>query len=409
MRGQAAGRVTRLLNTVPTNRPATFAKIDHRHRRGVVFGILPEDTLRHVAIIGKTGAGKSALLERLISADLEAGRGLALLDPHGDLVEAVLGCLPRHRKNDVVLLDPTEPLPPVLNPLRAADPAQRPLVASGVVAAFRKAFPEHWGPRTQHLFLNAALALLDARGPTLLDVPRLLLEEPFRASVVRQVRDPAVRRFWELEFPGYGKSFAAEVAAPLLNKLGAVTVVPGLRAVLAGEGRRIDVRRLMDRGGVLLANLAKGKLGGEPSALLGALLVAQIQHAAYGRADLLPERRRPFHLYVDEAGSFATTAFGEMLSEARKFGLGVVLAWQYLGQLEVGLREAVLANVGTLVCFRLGADDAETIGAEFEPEITARDLTRLAEHQIALRLSVGGVTTAPFTAVTLPPPPRGGR
>lgn len=384
--------------------PLLFAQVDHRARRGEVFGILPEDMLRHVAIIGKTGSGKSVLLERLVLADLEAGRGLALIDPHGDLVERVRALVPRRRKNDVLLLDPSRvehALP--MNMFGRVSVARRAQAASGIVSAFRKAYPESWGPRTQHIFLNAVLALLGVRGATLLDVPRLLLDERYRWTIVRQVSDPVVRQFFELELPGYGKSFGAEVVAPVLNKVGAAIASPALRAVLGTGRNRIDCRRLMDRSGVLLANLAKGSLGEEPSVLLGALLLAQIQLAAYSRFDTTPAARRQFHVYVDETGSLATTAFGEMLSEARKFGVGVVLACQYLGQLDERLRDAALGNVGTLICFRLGASDAETIGAEFEPEITARDLMRLGEHQIALRLSVGGVTSVPFTATTLPP------
>lgn len=359
--------------------------------------------LRHVAIIGKTGSGKSVLLEHLVRADLEAGRGLALLDPHGDLADSVAAAVPRRRKSDVVLLDPSDEHHAVgMNPLAGVTPAHRARAASGVVSAFRKAYPDAWGPRTQHVLLNAVLALLEARGSTLLDVPRLLLEDRFRASVLRQVHDPIVRRFWEVELPAYGKSLTAEAFAPVLNKIGSALAWPATRAVLAERRRGLDVRCLIERRGVLVANLAKGKLGEEASALLGALLLAQLQSAAYARAETPPRERHAFHVYVDEAGSFATAAFGEMLAEARKFGIGAVMACQYLAQLDERLRDALIGNVGTLICFRLGAADAKVIGAELEPEITAGDLTRLGGHQIALRLSVRGVTTTAFTGRSIP-------
>ncbi|MCC7537458.1 MAG: type IV secretion system DNA-binding domain-containing protein [Deltaproteobacteria bacterium] len=361
--------------------------------------------LRHVAVIGKTGSGKSVLLEHLIVADLHAGRGFALLDPHGDLVDRVLSLVPRRRKNDVILFNPSVPahaLP--MNLLERVEPRSRPRVASGVLAAFRKVYAPQgtWGPRLEHIFRNALLALLEVPRATIADVPRLLLEERFRAMVVEKVTDPIVRHFWLVELPSYGR-MTAEIVAPVLNKVGAVLTNPMVRAVVGRSRSAFDVRQVMDDGRVLLARLAKGELGEDASAILGALLLARIQVAAYSRASSPPESRRQFHLYVDEAGSFATTAFGEMLSEARKFGVGVVLACQYVGQLDERLRDAVLANVRTLVCFRLGAEDAEVVGAEMEPEITARDLMRLGEHQIALRLSVGGATSVPFTAVTLAP------
>ena len=337
-------------------------------------------------------------------ADVRAGRGVALFDPHGDLVDRVLDLVPRRRINDVVLFDPSDIEHPVgMNVLQEAPAAHRPRVASGILGAFRKVFKEFWGPRLEHVFRNALLALLEVRGSTLLGVPRLFLEERFRESVLRQVQDPEVRRFWLVEYPSYGRNLAAEAAAPVLNKVGAVLTSPLLRGIVGQARTSFNCRKIMDDGGILLANLAKGRVGEDASAILGALLLSKLQLAAYGRAELPPETRRPFHLYIDEAGSIATAAFGELLAEARKFGLGVVLACQYLGQLDEPLRQAVLGNVGTTICFRLGAEDAEAIGKEFEPEITAHDLTHLHRHQIALRLSIRGVTSAAFTGITLPP------
>ncbi len=319
-------------------------------------------------------------------------------------MERVLDLIPRCRTNDVVLFDPADREFPVgMNVIEQVPPDARPLVASGLLAVFRKAFPDAWGPRTEHVMRNAILALLEVRGATLLLLPRMLLEDRARESIVRQVRDPLVRWFWITEFPKYPPAFRAEIVAPVLNKLGAVLTNPLLRNIMGQHRSAFSPREIMDGGQIFLANLAKGRIGEDVSRLLGALLVGRFQSAAYSRAELDPAARRPFTLYVDEFQSFVTPAFAELLAEARKYGLALVVAHQHLGQLDDDLRRAVIGNVGTLVAFRLGAEDADVLGSEFEPEISPYDLTRLARYQIAIRLAVDGMTTAPFTATTLPP------
>lgn len=385
-------------------RPIPFAAVDHRRQRGRVFGILPADLLRHVHVLGKTGMGKSVLLEHLFLGLVERGEGCGLIDPHGDLADRVLDLIPSRRTNDVVLLDAADLNHPVsLNPLEYRSPRERLLVVPGVLGIFHKVFHEFWGPRMEHVFRNTLLALLDTEGPTLFGVLRMLVEDAYRAKVVARIKDPIVLHYWTREFPSYGTSFAAEVVAPVQNKVAAVLTSPVLRGILAQGRSTIRAQEVMDQGRILIAKVAKGEVGEDASAMLGAVLTSSFQLAAYARAALPPADRRPFTLLIDEFASFSTRSFGELLSESRKYALGLVLSHQYLAQLDEDLRAAVMGNAGTTVAFRLGADDARVIGEEFSPEVDSETLMRLDRYQIALRLAVRGVSTPAFTAVTLPP------
>ncbi|MBI5515250.1 MAG: type IV secretion system DNA-binding domain-containing protein [Deltaproteobacteria bacterium] len=385
-------------------RPIPFAAVDHRRLRGRVFGVLPEDLLRHVHVLGKTGMGKSVLLEHLLVGLIRRGEGCAVIDPHGDLAERVLDLVPTKRLNDVVLLDGADTEHPVgWNPLDCRDPRARPLVASGVLGTFRKVFHDFWGPRLEHVFRNTLLALLEVEGTTLLGVVRMLVEDNYRARIADRVRDPLVRFFWTREFQAYSASFAAEVAAPVQNKVAAVLTSPVLRGVFGQRRSTVTAREIMDRRRIFVARIAKGEIGEDASAMLGAVLTTSFQLAAYARAATPPEARHRFTLVVDEFASFVSESFAELLSEARKYGLGLVLSNQYLAQLDPNLRAALLGNAGTLIAFRLGADDADEIGREFAPEVASEDLVRLDRHQIALRLAVEGVSTRAFTATTLAP------
>ncbi len=386
--------------------PLVFATVDHRSQASRVFGIRPADLLRHVYIIGKTGSGKSVLLENLAVGQIERGHGVGVIDPHGDLAERVLAAMPRRRKSDVVYVDPADPLSTAaINLLEHRPDDNRALLASGVLAVFRKVFSEFWGPRLEHVFRNCILALLETRSPTLMGVLRMLVEERYRESVVRLVTDPVVRFFWTEEFPRYPASFVAEMVSPVQNKVAAVLTDATLRRILDRPRSTFSCAKIVDRGGILIANLSKGRLGDTASALLGAILVSKFQQAAYARASVPTETRRPFTLYVDEFPGFVTQSFGELMAEARKYGLGLVLAHQHLGQIDDGLRRAVLGNAGTIIAFQLGAEDADVLGREFKPELSEHDLARLAQHQIAIRLCVDGVTSVPFTARALPPRP----
>lgn len=379
-----------------------FATINHRLQHGRRFGIRPADLLRHVWVLGKTGMGKSTLLETLFVAQMSAGHGAGLIDPHGDLAERVLARMPRGRRNDLVVLDPAAPGPKhSLNLVGYNPPNDRPLAAAAALSVLRKTFDTSWGPRTEHVLRNAILALLDVPRSTLAGVLALVSDERFREMALRHIRDPLVRRFWEVEFAALPPSFRAEVIAPVQNKVGALLSNPIIRAHVDQPKAMFSFRDLMDDERLFVANLSKGRIGEDASGFLGALLLGAFQVAAYARANVRVEARSPFALYVDEFPRFATPSFAELLSESRKFGLGLVLANQQVSQLDDALRGALLGNAGTLVAFRLSADDGIALEPEFAPELRAHDLARLGRYEIALKLSVDGVTSVPFTATTL--------
>jgi DNA helicase HerA-like ATPase len=349
-----------------------------------------ERRYEHTLVVGKTGTGKSTLLKELCLHDAREGRGFLLLDPHGDLAEEVLAKLPRYRKNDIVHFNATEPATcPGLNPLRSVEPLRRPLVVSGILAAMRKLWgPEFWGPRTEHVLRHTLLALMEVRGATLADARQLLLDEKRRASVLRQVKDEAVTAFFAQEFVGYGKQLTAEVTAPILNKLGAVLASGPVRTIVTKRRPRLDARKLIDRGAIVIASLPKGRIGEDASLVLGGLLLGAFQEATLARADVPSECRSPFFVVVDEVGSFATRPLLELVAEARKFAVGLILATQSLAVLEESVRAALLGNVGTLVSFRLGAEDAEIVEREFVHEYRAPHLMRLDVGEMVVRSGV---------------------
>ncbi len=378
-----------------------FAAVNHRSRRGMRFGVSMRDLMRHMWLIGQTGTGKSTLIETLFLGLATGGMGAGLIDPHGDLAARLPSRIPRARLRDLVHFDPAGPGPkPSLNLVGYAPAAQRPRLASATLSVLRKTFADGWGPRTEHVLRNSILTLLDVPRSTLAGVVRLLTEERFREMALRHVADPLVRHFWEQEFAQMPPTFRAEVVAPALNKLGALLANPVIRAHIDQPRRALDLRAVMDDGRLFVANLSKGHIGEDASAFLGAVLVACFQLATYTRADVEPARRVPFVLAIDEFPTFATPSFAELLAEARKYGLGLVLANQHLEQLDDRLRAALLGNAGTLVIFRVSADDAHVLAPEFEPELDAGDLSRLGRHEIALKLSIDGVTSKPFTAST---------
>ncbi len=407
------------LNTVasrefppPTNLPKLSADpsltvIGTTHFRGQSqrFGILPDDRLRHTIVLGKTGMGKSTLLHHLIASDLAGGQGVALVDPHGDLTEGVLRSVPRSRSNDMILFDAADAeFPVAFNVLACADPAQRPLLASGVLAAFKKLFGDSWGPRLEHILRNSLLTLLEMPGATLVSLLRLLGDARERQRIVSRLSDPIVRGFWEHEFNSWQPKFQAEAVAPVLNKVGHFVSSPLLRNIVGQPTNRLDLRRVLDDGRVLLVNLSKGRLGDDASGLLGSLLITSLQLAAMSRADVPEAKRRPFFLYVDEFQNFATESFATILSEARKYRLGLTLAHQYLDQLDDATRSAVFGNVGSMVSFQVGADDAEDIAEQLGRDAQPADLLQLPKHTALIRLLIDGMPSRPFTMRTLPPP-----
>lgn len=331
------------------------------------FVTLDEDERRrHLYLIGQTGTGKSTLLLNLLRQDFESGAGVALLDPHGDLARATLDHIPRWRTNDLVYLDPADIERPIgFNPLSRVPPDLAPIVADGIVSAFRHVWPDSWGPRLDYILTNAVRALLDVPGATLLMLPRLLIDAPYRVQLIHlHVRDPVVRAYWQNEYAGYTESFRREAIAPIQNKIGKALMTPSLRNMLAQPKSTITPRRLMDEGAIVICNLSKGALGESTAHLLGALLVTALAQAALSRADTPADQRRVFHLYADEFQSFATESFSLILSEARKYALTLTLAHQYLDQLPLPLRAAIFGNAGSIIACRAGASDAPILAEQ---------------------------------------------
>lgn len=388
---------------IPREDVCFFAQTNYRDQRRR-FGIRRKDRRYHLFLIGKTGMGKSTVLENLIVADLRAGAGLAVLDPHGDLVKRVLRYVPKEREKDLLYFDPVNPLGALPFNVLTDSFAHPYLIASGILGAFKKVWGDSWGPRMEHILRYALLGLLSVPGSTLLDLPRLLVDKGFRAQALVYIEDTQVRAFFRDEFEKYAPHFRAEAIAPILNKVGHFLANPFLRRVLGERENRLRFRTLMDEGKIFLGNLAKGSLGEDSSALLGALLLSHIELSALSRADIPEEQRRDFYLFVDEFSHFATASFKGMLSESRKYALNLTLATQLLAQMEEDMRAAVFGNVGTLIAFQVGAEDAEYLKREFVPVFTAEDLIRLPAHHIYLKLRIEGQTSLPFSGVTLGPP-----
>jgi len=383
--------------------PVTFfARTLFRNQRQR-FGIKRNDRLSHIYVIGKTGAGKSTLLETMMLQDISRGEGFTLLDPHGDLVERIAQAIPADRRKDMIYFDVSDPDQPYgYNPLKRVAPDKRSLAASGILEVFHKTWGERaWGQRMEHILRNALLLLLDQPEATLADLLRLFRDETFRKNAAKNCSNGQVRDFWLLEFPKYSR-FAAEAVAPIQSKVSAFLSDPTLCRVLTTPRQPIHIRKLMDEGKILLVNLAKGKLGEDSASLLGGLLVTTMGLAAFSRADIPEKDRRAHWLYVDEFQSFTTLSLANMLSELRKYKVGMTLAHQYLHQLDPDIRHAVLGNAATLIAFRLGAPDAAYIAREFDPKFTGTDVLTLPNFHIYLKLLIDGEPSKPFSATTLP-------
>jgi type IV secretory pathway TraG/TraD family ATPase VirD4 len=368
------------------------------------FGIKQRDRRHHIYVIGKTGMGKTTLLENMLIQDIEQGRGVAILDPHGDLAQRLLDFIPKQRINDVVYFNPHDlDWPFSLNPFERVSPEKRHLVAASLMSVFEKLFASSWGPRMAHILRNSILALLEMPGSSLLGIPRLLSDVHYREKVIAKVSDAKVRDFWTNEFASYQSRFRTEAVSPVLNKVGAFLTSPLVRNIVGQARSKVTFRKLIDEGKILIANLPKGALGEENQILLGSLLVTKLQLAAMERVDMAEDDRLDFHLYCDEFQNFATPSFIEILSEARKYRLDLTLAHQYIEQLDDSIKNAVFGNVGTLVSFRIGAKDAEELEKEFSPEFSWNDFIRLPPHLFYVRVCIDGATSRPFNADALPP------
>lgn len=380
-----------------------FANADARGSR-MPFGIKRGDRRAHTYIIGKTGTGKSTLLQTLIADDLSKGQGFALLDPHGDLIKSVRELIPEELADRVVDFDVSDPLTPYgFNPLGFMAAENRPLAASGLVQVFKHLWIDSWGPRLEYILRNCLLSLLDFPNAKFTDIPKLLSDRTFRANVLKFIRNEEIREFWINEYEKYPDRFRLESISPIQNKVGAFLSNSVLRRIITEPERPLNLRRSMDEGKIILVNLAKGRIGEDTANLLGSLLISRFDLAALSRSDTPEEARRDFVLYLDEFHNFTTQSLVFMLSELRKYRLSLVLAHQYLSQLEPRIRDAILGNVGTVILFRIGAADAEELAPEFAPTFGITDLTNLPNYSIYLRMMIDGKISHPFSATTLPP------
>jgi len=383
-----------------------FAATNSRGKE-VPFGIKRKDRARHMYVIGKTGMGKSTLLENMAIQDIRNGEGIAFIDPHGSTAERLLEYVPESRKKDVLYFAPFDmDFPVAFNVMEDVGYDKRHLVVSGLLSAFRKIWVDAWSARMEYILSNVLLALLEYPGATLLDVNRMLVGKAFRKKVVENVKDPTVKAFWVEEFANYTDRYTQDATPAIQNKVGQFTSNPLIRNIVGQPKSSFDIRKMMDEKKILIMNLSRGRVGEVNATLLGSMLVTKIYLAAMSRADVsaatlavLPN----FYFYVDEFQSFANESFADILSEARKYKLNLLIAHQYIEQMEEEVRDAVFGNVGTTVTFRVGPFDAEVLEKIFEPQFTAEDLVNLGFAQIYLTLMIDGVGSPPFSATTLPP------
>jgi len=385
------------------NNITVFAETTFRNR-AQKFGIKKDDRRRHMYLIGKTGMGKSTILENMIMEDIRAGRGVAVVDPHGDLAEKVIEYIPADRINDVIYFNPADMEYPIaFNVVEQVEPHLRHLVASGLIGVFQKLWADSWGPRLEYILRNSILAILDYPGSTLLAVTRMLSDKPFRKKVITKIQDPVVKAFWVNEFASYADKFASEAVSPIQNKVGQFLSSSLIRNIVGQVKSSIDMREIMDEGKILIMNLSKGRIGEDNSSLLGSMMITKIQLAAMSRVDLPESKRNDFYLYIDEFQNFTTDSFANILSEARKYRLNLIMANQYIEQLGETVQAAVFGNIGTLIVFRVGAADAEELVKEFTPTFTEEDIVNLPKYEIYLKLMIDGIASDPFSARGLPP------
>ncbi len=368
------------------------------------FGIKIDDRRRHVYIVGKTGMGKTELLKNMAIQDIKEGHGVGFVDPHGEAAEELLDFVPKERVDDVCYFNPADlDFPISFNVVEKVDVEHRHLVASGLMGVFKKIWPDVWSARMEYILHNSILALLESPGSTLLGINRMLADVDYRKKIVEGIKDPVLKSFWIHEFARYTQRYEIEATAAIQNKIGQFISAPLIRNIIGQETSSVNMRKMMDEGKILILNLSKGKIGEDASKLLGGLLITKLQLAAMSRVDIPETKRKDFFLYVDEFQNFATESFVNILSEARKYRLCLILAHQYITQMEETVRDAVFGNIGTLISFRVGAEDAEYLEKEFSPEFFAQDLVNLPKYYTYLKLMVDGVAGRPFSAQTLSP------
>jgi CxxC-x17-CxxC domain-containing protein len=380
-----------------------FAETNYRNIRRK-FGIKVDDRRRHMYVIGKTGMGKTAMIQNMAIQDIQEGRGIGFVDPHGEAAEELLEFVPSSRINDVVYINPADLNYPVaFNVMEGVGLEYRHLVAGGLMSVFKKIWPDVWSARMEYILNNTILALLEYPGSTLLGINRMFSDAEFRKKVIEKITDPMIKSFWVNEYARYAQKYETEATAAIQNKVGQFVSAPLIRNIIGQVKSSIDMRRIMDERKICIMNLSKGRIGEDNSKLLGALLITKLQLAAMSRVDIPEKDRQDFFLYVDEFQNFANESFATILSEARKYRLSLILAHQYVNQMEEEVRDAVFGNVGSMITFRVGAEDAEFLEKELSPEFMATDIVNLAKYNIYLKLMIDGLAGRPFSATTLPP------
>ncbi len=396
------------LPEIPLNKDLTYIGHASYRDRNVLFGIKRKDRRQHVYVLGKSGTGKSVLMFNMIIQNVINGEGVCVVDPHGELVEGVLSAIPPHRMKDVIYFNPADTDYHIgFNVLELIDPKYKHLVASGLMGIFTKIWANAWSARMEYILNNCILALLDTPGTTLLGIPRMLVDKDYRQKIISNLKDPVIKAFWIHEYEAWQDKFRNEAIAPIQNKVGQFLSTSIIRNVVGQSKSTINIFDIMNEGKIFLVNVSKGRIGEDNSALLGGMIITKIQLAAMERVRIPEEDRKDFYLYVDEFQNFVTDAFAGILSEARKYRLNLTVAHQYTAQLVVdkssAVRDAVFGNVGTMIVFRVGADDADFLESEFDPEFTPQDIVNLPNYKIYLKLMIDGVTSRPFSAKTLPP------
>ncbi len=376
------------------------------HNNFIPFGIKRSDRRRHLYAVGKSGSGKSKFLELLIKEDFDSGQGVAVLDPHGDLVDNVMRYIPEHRIKDVVLFDPSDTdFPIAFNPLENVGEAYKMQVTIGFIDIFKKLFGDNWSDRLEHVLRYTTLALLDSPNTTVLSILKMLTDKNYRQKIISRIQDSVVKNFWVSEFAAWSEKFDAEAITPLLNKVGQLVSTNMIRNIIGQPETKFNIRDIMDNRKILLMKVSKGLLGEENSGLIGSMIITKMYQAAMQRADMREEERNDFYFYIDEFQNFATDTFSEILSEARKYRLNLTIAHQYMGQLLPVVQKTVFGNVGSIVSFRVGADDAGILANEYEPIFKERDIINLGVREFYTKMSVKGEIREAFSGRTLNVPP----
>lgn len=396
------------LSSLPINKDLTYIGQTTFRDKKTLFGIKRKDRRQHTYILGKSGTGKSILMFNMIIQNIINGEGVCVVDPHGELVESVLSAIPPHRMKDVVYFNPADVDYHIgFNVLELVDSKYKHLVASGLMGIFTKIWANAWSARMEYILNNTILALLDTPGTTLLGVPRMLVDKDYRQNIIANLKDPVIKAFWIHEYEAWQEKFRNEAIAPIQNKVGQFLSTSIIRNVVGQSKSTINVFDIMNEGKIFLVNVSKGRIGEDNSALLGGMIITKIQLAAMERVRIPEDVRKDFYLYVDEFQNFVTDSFASILSEARKYRLNLIVAHQYTAQLVTkngsAVRDAIFGNVGTMIIFRVGADDAKILEREFEPEFTPEDIVNLPNYKIYLKLMIDGITSRPFSAKTLPP------